>query len=61
MTPFSLLLVTLAPLVEAQDQLREGPEEVAKLFEYEAKKVVQGVPRLSKEAVALLEVMQPTL
>ena len=30
-----------------------------KLFEYEAKKVVQGVPRLSKEGAAMLEAMQP--
>ena len=30
-----------------------------KLFEYEASKVVQGVPRLNKEEVAMLEAMKP--
>ena len=29
------------------------------LFEYEAKKVVEGVPRLSKDEAALLEAMKP--
>ena len=47
--------------IDNRTSFEKDQKKYDKLFEYEAKKVVQGVPRLSKEAVALLEVMQPTL